>query len=67
MKITQLVESLKGKISQTTPEEIHAVLSYLMDEQERLLVEGKEKEYWEIEPVLDILQRRYYRMRHLEI
>lgn len=52
------------KITQTTLEEIHAVLSYLMDEQERLLSEGKLKEYEEIEPVLDTLQRRYYRMKH---
>ena len=33
-----------------------------MDEQERLVAEEKEKEYWEIEPVLDILQRRYYQL-----
>lgn len=38
------------------------MVSFLMDEQERLVAEEKEKEYWEIEPVLDILQRRYYQL-----
>jgi len=49
----------------TTPtlQEIHAVLSFLMDEQERLTAEGKETEFWEIEPVLDTLQRRYYQIK----
>ncbi len=44
-------------------DEIHAVVSFLMDEQERLMAEGKEKEFWEIEPVLDTLQRRHYQIR----
>jgi hypothetical protein len=51
----------------TTPAELHATISFLMDEQERLTAEGKHKEFWEIEPVLDTLQRRYYSMTHPEI
>ena len=54
---------ITGMTKTTTYQELNAVVSFLMDEQERLTAEGKHKEFWEIEPVLDTLQRRANKLR----